>query len=69
MKSYFLLIFILFSNYSHSFGQWIDVNQGTDSRVSAFYVDSAINKLYVGGSFEHAGNININNIDINVICY
>lgn len=62
MKSCFLLIFILFSNYSLLIGQWIDVNQGTDSRVSAFYVDSAINKLYVGGSFEHAGNININNI-------
>ena len=60
-----ILILILIINLCYqksSNAQWSDVNLGVNGPVNAFYVDSVSDLLFVGGQFDTAGGLNINNI-------
>jgi hypothetical protein len=46
------------------FSQWRDLQTGVNSAVYSFFVDSASNKLFVGGLFNSAGGSLINNIAV-----
>jgi hypothetical protein len=57
------LFFILFYSYSNfSFAQWANMQGGVNGPVNAFYVDSTIDRLFVGGQFDNVGGNNLNNI-------
>lgn len=60
LKAVFPILFLLNINLAHS--QWSVLSSGTNKRVQAFYIDSINDLLYIGGSFNTAGGININSI-------
>ncbi len=55
-----ILLLTIISNIC--LAQWSNLQQGVIGWLNTFYVDSASNLLFVGGNFDTAGGMNINDI-------